>query len=1126
MKKAHFFSIFFLSAGLSFAQKSFDQSTSKLLMEENKNQFPAEVKYKVDLEGTQLFLEKNRFTFVKFSLEDLERIHDSKHHRDEKINSSSKASTNDIIHAHAFRAQFLNSNKAVVLTPEKKSSFYTNYFIGNDQSKWASNVHSYEKVKYNELYPGIDLIAYSQAKQFKYDFVVEAGADPGIIEIQYEGAEQLQIKNNTLIIKTSIGEVVESIPLAFQLINGHPLTIDCKYELIGSNKIKFQFPQGYDKNFPLVIDPVLVAASYSGGTATTYGHSATYDNGGNIYTGGECFSTGYPATVGAFDLTYAGSTDIAVSKLNPDGSNLLWATYLGGSSSEIPNSMYVNNSDEIYVYGASNSTNFPTSTGCYDATSNGGYDIVVTHLNATGSALIGSTYVGGSAGDGYAFISAGLNGHDGMRGEIVVDPANNAWVASYTASTNFPTTAGAYDGTANGAFDACVVRLSPDLSTLQWSTYLGGATDDLGYGLKVNDVGEAYVTGITTSSGFPTTVGSFQPTFQGGASDGYIVKFDAAGSSLMASSFFGSAGGDISYFIYLDKADVPYIYGASNGTMPVTPGVYSNAGAGNFISKLDTNLTSTLISTVVGSAGDYLEAEAFMVDSCDNIYIAGFGSTGTYPVTSDALYPTQASASGGNCYLMVLDKDATTLLYGTFYFGWHVDGGTSRFDPGGSVYLGICMGSPAVACPAWTWDNGLPSAPGWDMFVVKLDFQKTGVNAVAAVSPNDTVCLGTAVNFTNNSNGVTYQWSFGDGSPVSTAVTPPPHIYGTVGTYTVSLIAIDSASCNVVDSTSLLITILPSVSAFAGNDTNVCTGFSVQLNATGGTSYSWSPTTGLSNPNIANPIASPIATTTYVVHISNGACDDYDTITVSSGGPTPLTSDKTICVGDSANLSCTGGVSYVWSPSTGLSNSSIANPLASPATTTIYTVTVTDANGCTNSTTALVNVNPYSSAPFTMAPAPPYYLNSPIYFDDLNTAPNHWYFGDGTTSTDQAPVHIYSVPGTYTVCHVLDATVSSCLDTVCKTFEVVPFDILIPNVVTTNGDGQNEFLEFMYLEYYPNSRIEIYNRWGLKLYENDNYQNNWEGSKYSDGVYYYILYLNNQGNIKSIPGFFHLLREH
>jgi gliding motility-associated-like protein len=1094
----------------------YGQQGAKILFEENKSQWPAAVQYKADVQGARIFLEKNRFTFLAVNEQDLERLHDAREKGGEQ-----EQMKDSLVRLHAFRANFTGSSENVNITRGKQSDFYSNYFIGNDKAKWASEVHSFESITYQSLYPGIDLLAYSENDRFKYDFVIGKGGDPGRIRIRYEGADKVALKNDRLVISTTAGTIEESIPLAYQVIGNSHKKIGCRYELSkDGNTVSFVLPEGYDPEYKLVIDPVLVAATFCGGTAMTYGHSATYDRLGNIYTGSECFNVGYPTTPGAFQVTFAsGGTDIAISKLNPNGSSLLWATYLGGSGTESPNSLVVNDALEIYVLGISNSPNYPVSAGCYDNTQNGMQDIVVTHLDAAGGSLVGSTYVGGNQNDG-RWTGYAMNGHDGLRGEIIVDQSDNAWISSYTASVNFPVTPGAYDQTQNGGYDACAFRLSPTLSTLQWSTFLGGPSDDLGYGLRLNNAGELYMTGLTQSGGFPVTAGAYTPAFQGGGIDGYVAKFDAGGSVLLACSFIGTNAQDVSYFIALDINQDPYLFGTSMGAMPVSPGVYSNSGGGNFIIKLDTALSSAVFSTIVGAPlAGYLEPEAFMVDTCGNIYLAGFGSSGTYPVTPTALY----TSPPGTCYLMTLSKDAASLLYGSFYYGSHVDGGTSRFDPTGTIYLGICMGGSAPV-PSWAYSNGIPDNP-WDMFVLKMDFEMDGVNAAASVSPNDTICIGQAVTFTNLSNGLTYLWDFGDSSPTSTGVNPT-HVYASAGSYNVLLYAYDPASCNLEDSASLVITVLPLPSADAGNDTSACTG-PVQLNASGGLNYSWSPAAGLSNPNIANPVATPAGTTTYTVTVSNGACTDTDEVTVFTEAAISVSSGQTICRGDSAALSASGGISYAWSPSAGLSDPSSANPGASPAATTTYTVVVTNVNGCTGTGTVTVVVNPVISTPlFGIAEAPPFDIGMVLNFIDSSAGSFSWYwsFGDNSYSAMQNPQHAYPTAGTYLVCHYADFPGAGCIDTVCRTVEVIEFDILVPNVITPNGDGHNDYLVFQYLEHYPGSRIEIYDRWGLKLYESDNYLNDWSGSNYSDGVYYFILYQHKNDSYVSIPGFFHLMR--
>jgi gliding motility-associated-like protein len=960
-----------------FFQETFGQST--YLFEENKNQHPSQVKYKAAIgDGLTLFMEKDKFTFVKYDPLQLEKIHDESH--DKKIKKSG------LVNFHSFQMEFINANPLVKISAENKSTAYSNYFHGNNPASWASEVYSFQNVYYTGIYTGINLHAYDQKNYFKYDFTVSPGTDPSIIKMKITGADQLFISNNKLFIKTSVGDIVENIPYTYQNINGQTTEVECKYHL--ENEIlSFDFPNGFDANFPLVIDPVLIAATYSGGPqfTITYGHCATYDEAGNIYTGGECFGAGYPTTAGAFQSTFGGYVDISVSKYSPDGSALIWASYAGGADDDIPNSLFVNQAEEIYVLGATTSANYPTSAGCFDNSYNGAEDIVVTHFNSTGTALIGSTYVGGTGDDGGGWVTWGVNGHDGMRGEIIVDASNNAWVGSFTSSANFPTSAGTYDAGLNGVWDACAFRLSPNMSTLQWSTFLGGSGDDGAYGLRLNSAGELYVTGVTQSNDFPSTPGSYDPSYNG-SSDAYLTRFNSAGNSIIAGTFIGTTYNDIGYFMDLDIDEDVYVYGINQlGTMVPTPGVYSNAGSGNFISKFNPALSSQIFSTVVGDGmGYYLEPEAFMVDKCKNIYISGFGGNDNYPVTPDAFYPTTALAQYGTCYFMVLSQDAASLLYGSFYFGSHVDGGTSRFDPDGSIYQGICIGGGNATTPPWAYKDNT-NAPGWDMYVVKVDFEQQGVVAHAVANPATTGCAPFNVNFTNNSNSAQfYYWNFDDNGDTSTLF-QPSHIFADSGTYNVMLIAIDSSTCNIADTTYVTIHVGSGVNALANFDYDLI-----------------------------------ICGTNYTLQTDNNS---------------------------------TNAQIYHWDFGDG-NTSAQQNPSHIYATTGPWTVTLISTDTiCNSSDTASAEIEftgqTAPEANFTVVQSPncdQIIISCDNHSDNYNTS--LWNFGDGTASTQNDPMHTYNNAGNY----IVTLTV---YDTVCNQQDQMQIAITVnAGLVVNIPDGE------------------------------------------------------------------------
>jgi len=1135
-----------LAPAVSYAQMRQDAAAvrGKIDFEENHTQYPAQVKYKVGIGGgTTLFMEENRFTYLKYDPAQLEAIHDNSHQGE-----NHDTRKEGIVNLHSFRMTFIGANPSAIVSAMNPRPYYTNYFIGNNPAKWSSHVASYEEVFYTGLYSGINLSAYSVNEEFKYDFIVAPGADPSQIKMEFTATDGIEIQNNTLIIHLSTGDMVEQIPYSYQEINHVKYPVDCEYVIAPDGRtVSFRFPNGYNQNYPLTIDPVLVAATYSGAPAscTTYGHCATYDPSGNIYTGGECFNPGYPTQAGSFQTTFGGNVDIAVACLNPNGSNLLWSTYLGGSSREIPNSLFATANGDLYVLGASNSINYPTSAGCYDASYNGSSsgadnDIVVTHVLAGGATLGGSTYVGGSAEDGGGWgMPWNMNGHDGMRGEIVVDGAGNAWVASFSESANFPTSAGTYDNTLGGTWDGVVFRLNTTCSALGWSTYIGGSGADGAYALRVTPGGEAFCTGVTCSNDFPATVGTYDGTFNGGTSDGFIARFDAAGSTLVAATYFGTSGNEICYFMDTDGGGNPYVYGVSTGNMPVTPGVYSNANASNFVTKFDPYLFSITFSTVFGSGpASYLEPEAFMIDSCENIYCSGFNSQSTYPVTAaTALYPTQASCGGGSAYFIVLSKDALGLSFGSFYYGWHVDGGTSRFDPQGAIYQGICIGGGGAPTPAWAWKDNV-NAPGWDMYVVKVDFQMAGVNAVASASTN-TICDSMTVWFQNTSNGVQYYWDFGDGSPIDTSMSPG-HMYPDTGMFVVMLVAVDSNSCNVADTMYLPVHVIADPEPFIGNDTTVCGPLNLLLDATQPScTYLWS--TGAVTPTIT--VTTP---GTYWVTCDNGSCIGTDTINILAFALPDIGSDTIVCTGTTLLLDAGNpGSTYLWS--TGSTSQTIT-----VNSTGIYWVDVTsgscsfrdsidiqvlsvqqpdlglDTAVCpggqiifsVNDPNATITWQDGSvGQTFTADSAGTYWVTSSIGNCALSDTVNVTYLATVELGSEQSLCNVdqgitldagnpgsqymwntgetsqmitITEAGTYYV-DVINSSQCALTDTIDITGELGGGTMYVPNTFTPNGNNRNDVF-YVYGTGIVEFKMQIYDRWGMLLFESTSMTDGWDGT--------------------------------
>ncbi len=911
-----------------------ENHTPILKFEENKNQFDPRVQYEVDMSRNgKLFLEKNTFTYLFWNQDEIEEMH----HPANGANPS-QWQNGVTVHFNSFKAQFIGANPDPGISAENPVSYYKNYFIGNDESKWASDVKLYNDITYSELYPSIDARVYSKENNLEYDFVVNEGGDANAIKINYSGADRIFIKDGNLEIETGLGNITEQKPYAYQVIDGAEVPVKCFFRLNG-NTVGFDLPNGYDKSETLVIDPTLIVSTFSGSTSDNWGYTATYDAAGDIYAGGIAAAIGYPTTVGAYQTTFGGGGcggncypfDISLTKYNPTGTALIYSTLLGGTDNEQPQSIIVDNNNDLFVMGRTFSPNFPVTAGAYDASYNGGSDIIVSKFNAAGTALLGSTFIGGPGDDGvninadfYTWNSLKYNYGDDGRSDIETDNAGNVYIASSTQSAAFPVTAGAYQTSFGGGLqDAIVFKFNGTLTALAFSTFLGGNADDAGYSIALNAANEIYVSGGTASPNFPTTLGALHSTFQGGMADGYITHLNATGSGILQSSFVGTPGYDQAYFVQLDQNSNIYLYGQTTGAYPVTAGVYSNANGGQFIHKLNPTLSATIYSTVFGSGGNLpnISPAAFLVDTCENVYTSGwggqcipYGSTGStlgMPVTANAF---QSTTDGCDFYFFVLRKNALSLWYASYFGGVngsdeHVDGGTSRFDKRGVIYQSVCAGCggtnnfPTTA-GAWSQTN---NSFNCNNAVIKLDFQLVNLSAIAAASPSDTICVGSTMNFTNTSIGAhNYIWHFGDGSlPDTNAV--PSHTYTTAGSYTVTLYAIDSLSCKTMDSTHLYVVVLNPPVVNLGNDTMFCGAVNLQLNAGNpGLNYLWS--TGATTQTI-------IATTpgNYWVKVDNGFCNDVDSINISVLSLPNLGNDTTLCQGNTVTLDAGNpGSTYLW----------------------------------------------------------------------------------------------------------------------------------------------------------------------------------------------------------------------
>lgn len=965
--------VFRLITYLVFLFLTWNVISQEVWLHPNKGQWDERIVYSTNVKNGKHYIEKDGFTTF---LTDFEN-----HAHEEKAEHPTRF--------HVIKSSFVNANWKQQKIEKNESPFYQNYFIGKDTSKWKSNVYAYSNIEMLQFYEGIDLLLDTKNDQLNYGFRIQPNANPNILQRKIEGADKVWIdKTGNLHIQHSFGEIIESKPIAWTELNGNKTNVACEFNF--QNGILSFKLNAYNKNAILYIDPSLTFSSFTGSISDNWGFTAAPDPSGNLFAGGIVMGNSYPLTTGAYDVSFNGGTgglplDVAITKFNATGTALLYSTFVGGSGNETVHSMYCAANGELFFFGVTSSPNFPMAGTPYDATFNGGptvsenslefngADLYVARLNANGSSLLASTYVGGSGTDGLNINNLQYNYGDQFRGEIVLDTQQNVYVASTTESSNFPVVLG-MQGTISGIQDAVIFKMPSTLNSLTWSTFFGGNQLEAANSLQVSSNGSVYVAGGTSSNNLPISSG-FDLSYNGGMSDGFLIRLNASTGANINGSYLGMNEYDQAYFVQIDLSNDVYVLGQSESSWPISSGVYGNANSGQFIQKFNASLSTSLWTTMIGAGTGHVEISptAFLVSDCYEIYLsgwggelnrnlsvsqAGFSTTNGFPVTANAF---QASTNGSNFYIAVLTQNAALLEYGTYMGGTsssfnHVDGGTSRFDKSGRIYHAVC-GACGGNNFGFTTTPGVvaPQNPSSNCNLAAFKFELNEIDAVVS-TPQALICIPDPVIFDNNSaNGNTFEWNFGDGN-FSNAVNPT-HYYTAPGVYTVTLIVSDSNSCFTPDSTTFQVKIGDFQGGVVQPQNPICPGDDYQLDAFGGTSYQWTPAQFLSNPSIANPIANILTTTTFTVIISDSCGVDTVQVTIPVVDFLPIISnDTSICIGNDVEISVSEGAQFIWSPSNSLNNPNIQNPIATPTNTTEYHVTITSVEGCIKEDSVLVQV--------------------------------------------------------------------------------------------------------------------------------------------------------------------------
>lgn len=1181
---------------------------------ENKGQWDEKINFKGELINGAFALQQTGYRLLMYNNEDLKKRNEFFHghaHSDASKNETNHSTPKDFnFRSHVYEVKFLNANATPTISAEKPLSSYNNYYIGNDKSKWASGCKIYHAITYQNIYPNIDIRYYTNDNHLKYDFIVRPGGNVQDIVLYFEGVDKLKISKGNLIIKTSVGEIKESAPYSYQISENGKQEVTCNYELRG-NILRFNVKENIDANATLVIDPTLIFSTFTGSTADNWGYTATYDNDGNFYAGGIVFGSGFPVSNGAFLTAFQGGLpgsqgafDIGIMKFNATGSNRIYATYLGGAGNEQPHSLVVDKNNNLIVAGRTNSANYPTTLTSYGPT--GGWDIILTKLNFAGTALVNSIKIGGSGDDGVnikpksesGLITIRRNYGDDARSEVIVDDNDNIYLASSTQSVNFPTTNNAAQTVrgatnADGRYqDGVVIKTNATLDNIIFSTLFGGNNDDAAFVLALNPTNNnIYVAGGTASTDLlGDKTGVLFPNNQGGAEnvDGFVTILSNDGTQIIKTSYMGTNGVDIVFGIQFDKKGFPYIMGTTTGSWTVKNAIYTQANGKQFISKLQPNLSDWVYSTVFGtnSSSPNISPVAFLIDRCENVYVSGWGgdinsqmgyvpnqSTAGLAVTTDAI---KKVTDGTDLYFFVMEKNAQSLLYGTFFgqndhtgtIGEHVDGGTSRFDKSGAIYQSVCAncGGQTVfpTTPgSWSPNNGTGGI-NCNLAAIKIAFNFAGVGSGVQSSVKGVIeasgCVPLQVTFTDTiANAQQYVWQFGDGSPNVTTTAPTvQHTYNAVGTYSVRLVSIDSNSCNIADTsyTTLKVRNDDAFPAFTITRLLPCQDLKYTFTNTTvppvgkpfkNTSFTWDFGDGTKLVSGAQPATHTYTTAgNYTVKLilnDTNYCNSPDTaqqlLRVSPSVKANFTTNNAGCVPYTAqfNNTSTAGTDFIWSFGDGSPVSTAINPSHIYTSGGNYTVKLVaiDTGTCNkkDSTTFTIAISPNPSSSFSFNPNPPD-VNTPVNFVNTSSGGNKytWHFGDGdsvvTNNYTAAINHQYTSTQTYNACLVVTNSFN-CKDTSCTPIKarVTPL-VGVPNAFTPNGDGKNDVL---YVQGFGISKMvwRIYNRWGKLLFTGISLGRGWDG-KYKgellpQDVYHYTLDVEfSDGTKNTIKGDITLLR--
>jgi len=581
------------------------------------------------------------------------------------------------------RLQLAGANEHARVERLHELSSRVNYLVGNDLTRWHQNVRTFGRIRYENIYPGIDVLYYGNQRQLEYDFVVRPGHDPRAVKLRLAGADQVAVdENGDLAVRVGRRSMRQLRPVIYQQVDGERKLITGGYEVAANGELSFAIG-AYDPQLPLVIDPTFVYSSYLGAGGSDEARAVAVDIFGNAYICGQTSSVNFP-TVNAYQGTFGGGNffgahDVFLTKINAAGNAIIYSTYLGGSGDDKCGRLAIDSSGNVYLAGETSSPNFPTANAFQGTYGGGAADGFVTKLHASGSALVYSTYLGGSVFDGAS--------------DIAVDGNDNACVTGRTTSANFPVfnaLQSAFSGGGNA--DAFVTKFGANGLGVIYSTYLGGNGGigfDAGLGIALDSAGNAYVAGQTSSTNFPL-VNPIQSGFGGGLPDGdaFVTKINAAGTAFIYSTYLGGGDNDIATAIAVDVAGNAYLTGSTGSTNFPTSNQFQSVYGGNgdaFVAKINAAGSALIFSTYLGGASNDTGND-IAIDAAAHAFVTGATVSTSFPLIS----PTQGTYGGGaaDAFIARFNVAGTGLIYSTYLGGSSSDSGDGvAVDTAGSAYI-------------------------------------------------------------------------------------------------------------------------------------------------------------------------------------------------------------------------------------------------------------------------------------------------------------------------------------------------------------------------------------------------------------------------------------------------------